>query len=304
MELIKINNHNLFDLDDYSKDDIMQVVSITERLKHGDIKHTLRNKTICTLFYENSTRTKISFELAAKRLGADVIHFNEQGSSVEKGESFKDTIQTLSAMGVDLFVVRHKQFGAPELVHEYSGIPVINAGCGSWSHPTQALLDIYTIYENFGRIEDLNITIVGDILNSRVVRSNLIGLSKMGANITLCAPDILMPKELGTQFNCRMEPELKCALSKADVVMTLRMQFERNDIQNFPSTDDYVRDYRLSTDNMKFARKHAIVMHPGPINRDIEITSELADDFIQSMILRQVTNGVYVRMTLLQSILA
>jgi aspartate carbamoyltransferase catalytic subunit len=263
---------------------------------------TLRGKTVCTLFIENSTRTRMSFELAANRLSADVVSFQESTSALSKGESLQDTVCTLNAMGIDLYVIRHSSPGSPQLVNKYSGKPVINGGDGRHAHPTQALLDIFSIWERLHSINDLKITIVGDILNSRVVRSNLIGMKKLGATVTVCGPKTLMPGHMEEVYGCKVEYDLKTALKDADCVMGLRMQLERQTEGLFPSLEEYTKHYVLSKDTIKWAKKDALIMHPGPMNRGIEILPEIADSK-QSIILEQVANGVAVRMALLFLIL-
>lgn len=298
---------SLFDLEDYSADEIMYILSAAQGMKEINLREykkipTLRGKTVCTLFVENSTRTRMSFELAASRLSADVVSFQATVSSLQKGESLQDTVYTLDAMGIDLYCIRHSSPGSPQLVHKYSGKPVINGGDGRHAHPTQALLDIFSIWEKLGSLEGLKITIVGDILNSRVVRSNLIGMKKLGADVTVCGPRTLMPGGMEEIYGCRVEYNLPEALKDADVVMGLRMQLERMTEGLFPSLEEYSKHYVLSKDTIKFAKKDALIMHPGPMNRGVEILPEIADSD-HSIIVEQVANGVAVRMALMFLIL-
>ncbi|NMD12003.1 MAG: aspartate carbamoyltransferase catalytic subunit [Candidatus Cloacimonetes bacterium] len=298
---------NLYDLDDYSAEEIMYILEAARGMKEINLRQykkipTLRGKTVCTLFVENSTRTRMSFELAASRLSADVVSFQATVSSLQKGESLQDTVYTLDAMGIDLYCIRHSSPGSPQLVHKYSGKPVINGGDGRHAHPTQALLDIFSIWEKLGSLEGLKITIVGDILNSRVVRSNLIGMKKLGADVTVCGPRTLMPGGMEEIYGCRVEYNLPEALKDADVVMGLRMQLERMTEGLFPSLEEYSKHYVLSKDTIKFAKKDALIMHPGPMNRGVEILPEIADSD-HSIIVEQVANGVAVRMALMFLIL-
>jgi aspartate carbamoyltransferase catalytic subunit len=300
-------NRSVFDLDDYSADEIRYILKAAKGMKEINLREykkipTLRGKTVCTLFVENSTRTRMSFELAASRLSADVVSFQESTSALSKGESLQDTVYTLNAMGIDLYVIRHSSPGSPQLVNKYSGKPVINGGDGRHAHPTQALLDIFSIWERTGAIKGLKITIVGDILNSRVVRSNLIGMKKLGATVTVCGPRTLMPGHMEAVYGCKVQYDLKTALKDADVVMGLRMQLERQTEGLFPSLEEYTKHYVLSKDTIKWAKKDALIMHPGPMNRGVEILPEIADSS-QSIITEQVANGVAVRMALLFLIL-
>jgi len=298
---------SMFDLDDYSREEIMFILEAAKGMKEINLREykkipTLRGKTICTLFIENSTRTRMSFELAANRLSADVVSFQANISALQKGESLQDTVYTLGAMGIDLYCLRHSSPGSPQLVHKYSGKPVLNGGDGRHAHPTQALLDIFSIWEKLGDLKGLKITIVGDILNSRVVRSNLIGMKKLGAKVTVCGPKTLMPGNMESVYGCRVEYDLAKALTDADVVMGVRMQLERWGEGLFPSLEEYSKHYVLSKDTIKYAKKHALIMHPGPMNRGVEILPEIADG-TQSVIVEQVANGVAVRMALMFLIL-
>jgi aspartate carbamoyltransferase catalytic subunit len=262
----------------------------------------LRGRTVVNLFFENSTRTRISFELAAKRLSADVINFSSAGSSVAKGESLKDTALTLEAMGADAIVVRHAASGAPQTLTRWVSASVINAGDGTHEHPTQALLDLYTIRERFGRIEGLRVAVVGDILHSRVARSLVAALARMGAQATLVGPPTLIPP--GAEgWGAAVSDDLDDVLPKADVCYMLRVQRERQDRQFFPSVREYAARYGLSRARAESLPEHALVMHPGPMNRGVEIASEVADLPV-SVITDQVTNGIAVRMSLLYLMLA
>ncbi|HOH82630.1 MAG: aspartate carbamoyltransferase catalytic subunit [Candidatus Cloacimonetes bacterium] len=298
---------SLYDLDDYSSDEIMYILEAAKGMKEINLREykkipTLRGKTVCTLFVEDSTRTRMSFELAASRLSADVVSFQATVSSLKKGESLQDTVNTLNAMGIDLYCIRHSSPGSPQLVHKYSGKPVINGGDGRHAHPTQALLDIFSIWERLGNLKGLKITIVGDILNSRVVRSDLIGMTKLGMEVTVCGPRTLMPANMEQIYGCKVEYDLAEALKDADIVMGLRMQLERMTEGLFPSLEEYSRHYVLSKETIKYAKKDALIMHPGPMNRGIEILPEIADS-AQSIIVEQVANGVAVRMALMFLIL-
>jgi aspartate carbamoyltransferase catalytic subunit len=294
---------SMYDLVDYSAAEIMHILEATKVMKEINLREykkipTLKGKTVCTLFFENSTRTLMSFELAANRLSADVVSFSASTSSLQKGETLQDTVYTLGAMGIDLYIIRHTAAGSPQLVHKYSGKPVLNGGDGRHAHPTQALLDIFSIWEKLGSLPGLKVTIVGDILHSRVVRSNLIAMKKLGMHVTVCGPRTLMPSYMEEIYGCKVEYDLETALRDADVVMDLRMQLERQTDGLFPSLEEYTKHYVLSKQTLQFAKKDALIMHPGPMNRGIEILPEIADSQ-QSIILEQVANGVAVRMALL-----
>ncbi len=266
---------------------------------------TLRGRTVVNLFYEDSTRTRTSFEVAAKRLSADVINFSAKGSSVSKGESLKDTAWTLQAMGSDAIVIRHSASGAPHRLAQWVNGSVINAGDGTHEHPTQALLDAYTMRSRLGRLAGLNVAIVGDVLHSRVARSNVALLHTLGAKVTLVAPPTLLPVGVGS-WTAATSYDLDATLPDADVVMMLRVQKERltggwKD-SFFPSEREYSRRYGLDAARLRRMPSHAIVMHPGPMNRGVEITAEVADS-PQSTIVEQVANGVSVRMAVLYQLL-
>jgi aspartate carbamoyltransferase catalytic subunit len=259
---------------------------------------TLRGKTVALAFFENSTRTRISFATAAARLGADTMNLQAESSSLKKGESLLDTVHTLEAMRPDGIVIRHSSSGAPEFVARRLGIPVLNAGDGTHEHPTQALLDALTIRDHKGTLEGLNLTILGDILHSRVARSNIHLLGKFGVRITLCGPSMWVPRELECLApNIRRSRRIEDALEGADVVMVLRVQTERLH-EPALAADEYIRNFQLTAERLKIARPAALVMHPGPIVRGLEIESAVADG-PQSTVLEQVTNGLAVRMALL-----
>jgi aspartate carbamoyltransferase catalytic subunit len=262
---------------------------------------TLRGRTVVNLFYEDSTRTRISFEAAAKRLSADVINFSAKGSSVSKGESLKDTALTLQAMGADAVVVRHSASGAPHRLATWVDGSVVNAGDGTHEHPTQALLDAYTMRSRLGHLEGLRVAIVGDVLHSRVARSNVLLLGTLGADVTLVAPPTLLPVGVDS-WPVKISYDLDAVLPAADVVMMLRVQRERMDDSFFPSAREYSRRYGLDAARAAKLPEHAIVMHPGPMNRGMEITPEVADS-PRSTIVEQVANGVSARMAVLYLLL-
>jgi aspartate carbamoyltransferase catalytic subunit len=257
----------------------------------------LRGRTVVNLFYENSTRTRISFELAAKRLSADVINFSTGGSSVSKGESLKDTALTLQAMGADAIVIRHSSSGSPHTLTRWVEASVINAGDGTHEHPTQALLDLFTIREHFPSFDGLRVAVVGDVLHSRVARSGTLALARMGAQVTLVGPPTLIPPEAPT-WGAEVSYELDPVLPKLDVCYMLRVQRERQRQQFFPSVREYSRLYGLTPERVAALPEDALVMHPGPMNRGVEIASDVAD-LPRAVITDQVTNGIAVRMALL-----
>jgi aspartate carbamoyltransferase catalytic subunit len=261
----------------------------------------LRGRMVVNLFFEASTRTRFSFETAEKWLSADSLNFSAKGSSVEKGESLLDTARNLQAMSPDLIVIRHSSPGVPHFLARQLKAGVVNAGDGAHEHPTQALLDALTIRQRLGRIEGLNVSMVGDIAHSRVVRSNIWLLKKMGANVTVCAPPTLLPPRID-EMGIRATTDFDAALDGADVVMMLRMQLERQGKSLFPSVREYFRHYGLDAKRLVRAKKDAIVMHPGPMNRGVEIASDVADSG-RSVILEQVANGVAVRMAVLYLLL-
>ena len=299
-------NRHLISAGDLSRDDALLILDTADELAQladRPIKKlpTLRGRTVVNLFFEDSTRTRISFEAAAKRLSADVINFSAKGSSVAKGESLKDTALTLEAMGADAVVIRHSASGAPHRLAGWVRGSVLNAGDGSHEHPTQALLDAFTMRRRLGRLDGLAVTIVGDVLHSRVARSNVLLLSTLGADVTLVAPPTLLPYGVGV-WPCSTSYDLDAALPKSDVVMMLRVQQERMTAAYFPSVREYSRRYGLDARRMAMLPEHALVMHPGPMNRGVEIAAEVADSG-RSTIVEQVTNGVTVRMAVLYLLL-
>jgi len=258
---------------------------------------TLRGVTVLNLFYEPSTRTKLSFELAEKRLSADVLNFATKGSSVSKGETFKDTVRNIEAMKIDMIVMRHNCSGAPKFLTEFSSSRVINAGDGTHEHPTQALLDMLSIRRKYGKLDGLRVVIVGDILHSRVARSNIWGLKTMGASVAVCGPSTLLP--VGAEkMGIDVFTDINKALDGADVVNVLRLQLERQQAGLLPSLREYRNLFGITRERLRLLNKNYTVMHPGPINRGIELSSEVADGD-DSVILDQVTNGVAVRMSVL-----
>jgi aspartate carbamoyltransferase catalytic subunit len=297
---------DLISASDLTRDDallILDTAAELARLSDRPIKKlpTLRGRTVVNLFFEDSTRTRISFEAAAKRLSADVINFSAKGSSVSKGESLKDTALTLEAMGADGVVVRHSSSGAPHRLARWVRGSVVNAGDGTHEHPTQALLDAYTMRRHLGDLEGRRVVIVGDVLHSRVARSNVLLLNTLGAEVTLVAPPTLVPVAIGT-WPCAVSYDLDAVLPKSDVVMMLRVQNERMNAAYFPSIAEYSRRYGLDTRRMGVMPEHALVMHPGPMNRGVEIAADVADS-PRSTIVEQVANGVTVRMAVLYLLL-
>jgi aspartate carbamoyltransferase catalytic subunit len=263
---------------------------------------TLRGKMVVNLFYEASTRTRVSFEIAAKRLGADAVSISASGSSVSKGESLVDTLNTLVAMRPDAIVMRHAASGAPHFLSRYMPTPIVNAGDGTHEHPTQALLDARTILDRRGKLDGLRVAIIGDIAHSRVARSNVLLLSKFGVDIVLCGPASLLPRELAQIApGVTLEHNIREAIRDADVIMMLRVQLERQHEASYP-VGEYFRFYGLRLEHMDLAKPNVIVMHPGPINRGREISSDVADSQ-RSVILNQVENGISVRMAVLEKIL-
>ena len=316
------SRRHVLDLDDFSAAEIQGVLDSAKGMAEvmgRDIKKVpaLRGRVIVTLFYEASTRTRISFEEAGKILSADVINMSTSGSSVEKGESLLNTGLTLQAMGVDSIVIRHPHSGAPNLLaHHLDRVGIINAGDGMHAHPTQALLDLYTVREKMGRLEGLKIVIVGDVLHSRVARSNVLGFTRIGARVVLCGPTTLLPIEYlsgyrepngadpltrplnGPLSGIEMDTDLDRAIEDADVVMALRLQAERQEGGFLPSMREYVRRWQLTESRLARAKPGALVMHPGPMNEGIEISSGIAHGG-SSVIEEQVTSGVAIRMALL-----
>lgn len=297
------NHHHLLDLDVYSREDLERILNDAAGFKEvftRTVKKlpTLRGKTVVNLFFENSTRTRTSFELAAKRLSADVINFAVATSSVKKGESLLDTAKTIRALGADIIVMRHPSAGTPALLAErLPDMSIINAGDGCHAHPTQGLLDMFTIKEKRGTIEGLTVVILGDILHSRVARSNIWGLTKMGAKVRLVGPKTLIPRGI-EKLGVEVCHDLRKGIHDADVINILRIQRERMTENFFPSIREYSVLYGLTEERLAWAKPETLVMHPGPINRGIEISQGVADG-PQSTIEEQVTNGVAVRMAVL-----
>ena len=293
---------DLLGLEYLSKEEIEHVLYTAESFKEVTTRQikkvpALRGKTVVNLFYEPSTRTRISFELAAKRLSADVINVAVEASSVRKGETLIDTGKNIEALKIDIIVVRHDCSGAPNILARHVKASVVNAGDGWHEHPTQALLDIFTLKSKLGRIEGLNVSIIGDIAHSRVARSNIWGLTKLGAKVTVCAPKTLIPEGI-EKMGVRATNDVDEAIQTADAINVLRMQFERDTAVAFPSKIDFFKQYGISEERLKKCKKDIVVMHPGPINRGVEMSSGVADG-LNSVILEQVTNGIAVRMAVL-----
>ena len=306
---------HVLDLDDFTRDEILLVLDTADTMKEVLAREvprvpTLRGCTVATLFYEPSTRTRASFELAGKALGADVINVSASGSSVEKGESLVDTVRTLQAIGADVLVMRHGMAGAPYLAAAHAACSVVNAGDGWHARPTQALLDLYTMRSRLGDLTGRKVVIVGDIAHSRVARSNLWGLAALGAEVVAVAPPTLLPAGLGRPTPdredglppVRVETDLDRAIAGADVVMALRLQLERQQGGYLPSLREYVRRYQVNAERLARARPGALVMHPGPMNEGIEIAPDVAHG-LQSVVEEQVANGVAVRMAVLYLLL-
>jgi aspartate carbamoyltransferase catalytic subunit len=296
------NRKHLLDIESLTADEIMTVLDTARAFKavgERAIKKVpaLRGKTVVNLFIEPSTRTRISFELAEQRLSADIINFSAEASAFKKGETLKDTARNLEALNVDFIVIRHSASGAPHFLSRVLNASVINAGDGAHEHPTQALLDAFTILERKGKIKGLNVTILGDILYSRVARSNIWALKKLGAHVTLCGPATLVPKTF-EQMGCRVTYNVDEAIREADIVHLLRIQHERQRKMMFPGINEYTQLFGLNKVRLAKCKPDALIMHPGPINRGVEIDSEIADCG-RSLILEQVTNGLAVRMAVL-----
>ncbi|MFH1622268.1 MAG: aspartate carbamoyltransferase catalytic subunit [Candidatus Omnitrophota bacterium] len=293
---------NLLGLWDLTTDEINIILDTAKSFKEISTRQikkvpALRGKTVLNLFYEPSTRTRVSFEVAAKRLSADVINIATETSSVKKGETLIDTGMNLQALKADIIVVRHNCSGAARMLSQRVDISVVNAGDGWHEHPTQALLDIFTLKEKLGKIEGLNVVIIGDIAHSRVARSNIWGLTKLGAIVTVCAPPMLIPEAI-EEMGVKVSYDIDKAIEDADAVNVLRMQFERDEGGAFPEQCDYYRKFGITKERLDKAKKNIVVMHPGPLNRGIEMSSEVADG-ANSVILEQVTNGIAVRMAVL-----
>ncbi len=293
---------DLLGLDDLSPQEILHILDTAESFKEVSTRSikkvpALRGKVVALLFFEDSTRTRMSFELAASRLSADTLLLTAKGSSVSKGETTLDTVRNVEAMGVDVFVMRHGQSGAAQMVAQQVDASIINAGDGSHEHPTQALLDIFTIRQRLGRLAGLKVAIVGDIAHSRVARSNILGLKKLGAEVIVVGPPTLVPNKI-TAMGCSISHNLDDVLEEVDVINMLRIQFERFGGGLFPSLREYHKLFGMTAERLKRCKKDVVIMHPGPINRGVEITSEVAD-CPNSCILQQVTNGLAVRMAVL-----
>ncbi|MBI1821617.1 MAG: aspartate carbamoyltransferase catalytic subunit [Nitrospirae bacterium] len=299
---MSIKRKDLLALKDLQKEEIELILDTAVSFKEvatRDIKKvpTLRGKTLINLFYEPSTRTRTSFELAAKRLSADVINISHSNSSAVKGESLLDTAKNLEAMNADMIVIRHPSSGAPDILAKHLKSSIINAGDGAHEHPTQGLLDLYTIREKLGRLEGVKVAIVGDITHSRVARSDIAGLTKMGAEVRLVGPPTMIPKEIEAS-GVTVYYDLKQGIEDVDVVLMLRLQLERQGKGLFPTIREYSELYGLNREKLKFAKSGVLVMHPGPVNRGVEIMPDIADG-VSSVILEQVTNGIAVRMAVL-----
>jgi aspartate carbamoyltransferase catalytic subunit len=299
-------NKHLLSIHDVSAEDIVRILDTAESFREVGTRvikkvPALRGRTVVNLFYENSTRTRISFELAAKRLSADVINFTTSGTSVSKGESLKDTALTLQAMGADAIVIRHSSSGSPLTLTRWVRGSVLNAGDGTHEHPTQALLDLYTMRERLGRLDGLRVAINGDVLHSRVARSLSFALVKMGAEVTLVGPPTLIPPD-APAWGVQVSYDIESVLPKLDVCYMLRVQRERQRQQFFPSVREYARLFGLTNARVGMLPEGCLIMHPGPMNRGVEIDSDVAD-LPQSVIEDQVTNGIAIRMALLYLLL-
>ncbi len=299
---VRWTKKDLLSLEELSKEEIELILQTAESFKEvstRDVKKVpaLRGKTIVNLFFESSTRTRTSFELAAKRLSADILNFSSVGSSTSKGESLRDTAKNIEAMHVDTIVMRHQCSGSSEYLAHSVKAGVINAGDGVHEHPTQGLLDIFTIRERKKTLQGIKVCLVGDILHSRVARSNIWGLNKLGAKIRVCGPPTLIPKKI-EDLGVEVFYDLEEAVKDQDVLNILRIQLERQKGAFFPSIREYAAEYGITKERIKGAKPDVIIMHPGPINRGVELSSEVADGN-QSVILDQVTNGVAVRMSVL-----
>ncbi len=298
-----LKRKDLLGLKDCSAEEIYEILDTAAEMKKlldSDCKHSdlLRGKALVTLFYENSTRTRSSFELAAKYLGASEVNISVATSSVQKGETLIDTGETLDAMNIDFVVIRHPMAGAPKLLAEHVRASVLNGGDGMHEHPTQALLDIFTMREKLGKVKGLKVAILGDIKHSRVAMSNLFALTTLGAEVHMYAPATMIPKEI-EKLGARVAKSREQALDGADAVMGLRIQLERQHGGLFPSLSEYAKYYGVNDATLKYAKKDAIVLHPGPVNRGVELSPQVIDGE-RSLILEQVKNGVAVRMALLK----
>lgn len=296
---------HLIDIQSISKEEIINIVSLAKEFKNGTKKSEVAGKTLSLMFYENSTRTRCSFEIAAQKLNMNIINFDASHSSLSKGESLKDTIENLYFLGVNAVVIRHSLSGIINNVMKLVKYPIsfINGGDGTHAHPSQALLDFYTMLEKIGSIENKKIAIVGDVLHSRVAKSNIALLSKFNADINICAPTYLQFENFEA-FKVKYHNDLKSAIADANVVMVLRVQNERHEQEGYPDSSEYKRLYEIDTGILKqYAADNVILMHPGPANRNIEVSSELLDNQVGKTILEQAQNGVYVRMAILNTLL-
>lgn len=298
--------HDLLDLQELSKEEIELILETAKSFKEVSAREikkvpALRGKTVVMLFFESSTRTRTSFELAAKRLSADTLNISAGSSSLSKGETILDTARNIEAMNVDAIIVRHSSSGVPDVLADHLESSVINAGDGCRAHPTQALLDMFTMKERLGRIEGLNVSIVGDILHSRVARSNIWGLTKLGAKVTVCGPATLMPMGI-ERLGVKVSYDLQEVIPQSDVLMLLRLQKERQQEKFLPSIREYAKEFGVTKEKLRHAPKNVLIMHPGPTNRGVELSAEVADGEY-SVILDQVTNGVAVRMAVLYLLL-
>lgn len=305
MGTVQFNRKDLLDLEDLSEQELTLILDTADKFKEvlqRPIKKVpaLRGVTVANVFYEASTRTRMSFELAEKRLSADVINFSKATSSVKKGESLRDTLENIQAMKIDIVVMRHGSSGAHRFASEFLEASIVNAGDGQHAHPTQALLDMMTLRERWGSFEGKKVTIIGDIMHSRVARSNIWGLTRMGASVTLCGPPTMMPRDarLLGHGGVAVEYDLRRAVAGADAINILRVQLERQDTKIFPSPREYFEVYGVTPEVLREVGPQCIVMHPGPMNRGVEIAQEVADG-PQAVILPQVENGVAVRMAVL-----
>jgi len=298
---------DLLGIEDLSKEELLYILDTTKSFREvleRPIKKvpTLRGRTVVNLFFEPSTRTRMSFELAEKRLNADVLNFSVSNSSVSKGETLLDTVKNILAMKVDCFVVRHSVPGTPHFLARSLPVSIINAGDGAHEHPTQALLDIYTMREKKGDVGNLKVTIIGDITHSRVARSNIWGLSKLKAEVRVCGPPTLIPPEID-RMRVKVYYSIEEAIEGVDIIMMLRIQKERQERGFLPSLSEYIELFSLTEERLKLAKEDVLVMHPGPVNRGIEMPARIADGK-RSVILDQVTNGVAVRMAILYLLLS
>lgn len=299
----RLSSNHLLGIKNINENDIQLIFETADTFKqviNRPIKKvpSLRDVTIANIFFENSTRTRISFELAQKRLSADIINFSSSQSSVSKGETLIDTVNNILAMKVDMVVMRHPKPGACVFLSKHVDAQIINAGDGTHEHPTQALLDAFSIRERLGDVAGKKVVIVGDILHSRVALSNILCLQKLGAEVMVCGPTTLLPKYIDT-LGVKVETNLRRALQWCDVANMLRIQLERQDIKYFPTLREYTLQYGLTLDILNSLDKEITIMHPGPINRGVEITSEVADSADHSIILQQVENGVAIRMAVM-----